>query len=145
MKRVRLTVSPGDLDLPAAYEATTDDREPLADVEVVNWNVRPPNAAFLLRARGDLDRFEAALEADSAVEDCELLAIGPSAAYCFVAGVGTSDARALWEPFAHGSVMTIPPAEWNADGSYTFAIVGRDADIQAAVEAVPDEIGRAHV
>ncbi|MFC3959517.1 helix-turn-helix domain-containing protein [Halovivax cerinus] len=137
MKRVRLTVHPGDLDLPAAFEDVTGDREPFVDVEVVNWNVGPPDAAFLLRVRGDLDRLADALEADAAVADCTFVPIGDAEAYCFVAGVGTADARALWEPFARGSVMTIPPAEWNADGSYTFTAVGRDADIQAAVEAVP--------
>ncbi|ELZ10800.1 Bacterio-opsin activator HTH domain protein [Halovivax asiaticus JCM 14624] len=140
MKRVRLTVHPGGLDLPAAFEAVTGAREPFAEVEVVNWNVGPPDAAFLLRVRGDLDRFEAALATDPAVEDRELVAIDSSEGYCFVAGVGSSDARALWEPFARGSLMTVPPAEWNGDGSYTFAVVGRDADIQAAVEAVPDVV-----
>ena len=139
MKRVRITVYPRDLDLPVAYEDTTGGNEQFARVEVVNWNITAPTAAFLLRVRGDVERFETVLRADPDVEEFELLPIDDGECYCFVTGVGTDDARALWENFKRGSLMTIPPAEWNADGSYTFTIVGRDADIQTAIDSVPDD------
>ncbi|MFP8954379.1 helix-turn-helix domain-containing protein [Natrialbaceae archaeon A-arb3/5] len=136
MKRVRVTIYPGDLELPAAFERATSD-EQIARVEVVNWNVAAPPAAFLLRVRGSVERFESLLRDDPAVEEYDVLPVATGECYCFVAGVGTADARDLWENFKRGSLMTIPPAEWNADGTYTFTIVGRDADIQAAVDRVP--------
>lgn len=140
MKRVRITVHPGDSELPHTFEAVTGADDRFARVEVVNWNVTDSPAAFLLRVRGDVRRFEAALEADDAVDEYELLPVTERECYCFVAGVGTADARALWQNFKRGSLMTVPPAEWNPDGSYTFTLVGRDADIQAAVDAVPDGV-----
>lgn len=36
--------------------------------------------------------------------------------------------------------MTVPPVEWNDDGSSTFTLVGTEADVQAAVEEVPEGI-----
>lgn len=137
MKRVELTVRPEGLDLPLTFERTTDGDEQFARVQVVNWNVDPPTAAFLLRVRGDVGRFEAVLAEDPAIDEFETLPVAEGDCYCFVAGPGTPDARGLWEQFKRGSLLTIPPAEWNPDGSYTFTVVGRDADIQAAVETAP--------
>lgn len=137
MKRVRLTIHPGESRLPETFDAVTGADEPFVTVEVVNWNVIDDPAAFLLRVAGDLERFERLLRADDAIEEYELLPVGGDACYCFLAGEGPADARVLWETFKRGSLLTIPPARWNADGSYTFALVGRDADLQAAIDDVP--------
>jgi predicted DNA binding protein len=96
--------------------------------------------AFLLRLYGDVDRFESVLENDDAISEYELLRESETVSYCFVAGPGTPDARALWENFKRGSLMTVPPATWNADGSFTFTLVGRDADIQTAIERLPETV-----
>jgi hypothetical protein len=140
MKRVRVRIHPGEADLPRTFEAVTGAAEEYAGVEVLNWNVTEPPAAFLLRVTGDVGRFESVLADDETVEEYELLPVGDEECYCFLTGTGTSDARRLWETFDHGSLMTVPPAEWNADGSYTFTIVGRDADVQSAVDRVPGDV-----
>lgn len=137
MKRVRVTVHPDDSDLPFTFERLADADGEFARVEVLNWNVTNTPVAFLLRIRGDVRRFASLLDRDDGVDEYELLPVTETESYCFVAGVGTADARDLWENFKRGSLMTVPPAEWNADGSYTFTVVGRDADIQAAVDGVP--------
>lgn len=137
MKRVRITIHPGHSDLPLTYENVTGADEQFVRVEVLNWNVTTSPAAFLLRIRGDVRRFETILGTDEFVDEYELLPVAENESYCFVTGVGTRDARDLWENFKRGSLMTVPPAEWNADGSYTFTIVGRDADIQTAVDSIP--------
>lgn len=137
MKRIRITVYPGELDLPLTYEDTTRGDEQFARVQVVNWNITTPTPTFLLRVRGDVQRFETVLQRDPDVDEYETLPVAEKECYCFVAGVGTADTRVLWENFKCGSLMTVPPAEWNADGSYTFTIVGRDADVQTAVDSVP--------
>lgn len=137
MKRVTVTVDPRAMDLPQTFEETTGGSGHSHEVHVVNWNVTGPTAAFLLRVRGDRAEFEDVLERDPDVTEFESMPIGPREWYCFVAGPGTSDGRALWETFKRGTLMTVPPARWNADGTYTFTIVGRDADVQAAVDEVP--------
>lgn len=137
MKRVRVTIYPDNSDLPLTYETVTGADEQFAQVQVVNWNVTASPAAFLLRVFGDIERFETILEDDDAINEYELLPVTENESYCFVTGAGTTDAHALWKNFKRGSLMTIPPAEWNADGSYTFTIVGRDTDIQASVDSIP--------
>jgi hypothetical protein len=154
VKRVRITVDPGETELPLTFERATSgsdgessgtgqvgvDIDVDVDVKVVNWNVATPPAAFLLRVEGEYERFGELLAADPNVETHELLALTERACYCFVTGVGTPGARRLWEQFGGGSLMTVPPAEWNPDGSYTFTVVGTQADVQAAVETVPDGV-----
>ncbi|XVH31528.1 helix-turn-helix domain-containing protein [Haloferacaceae archaeon DSL9] len=138
MKRVRLTIHPSEADLPETFERVTGAAEEFVQVQVFNWNVTSTPVAFLLRVCGDIQRFESLLKDDDAVEEYELHPVDEHESYYFVTGFGSADAHALWENFKRGSLMTIPPAVWNADGTYTFTVVGRDADIQAAVERVPD-------
>ncbi|TYT63548.1 helix-turn-helix domain-containing protein [Natrialba swarupiae] len=147
MKRVQVTIDPGDSDLPLTYDAVTGADEEFARVAVVNWNVTESPATFLLRVRGDTSRFESVLERDDAISEYELLSLSAEKCYCFVRGTGSASARALWENFKRGSLMTIPPAEWNPDGTYTFTVVGSDGDVQTAVTNaqstvadIPDDI-----
>ena len=140
MKRVRLTVDPGDAELPLAFERATGDEGVPYRVQVVNWNVATAPAAFLLRVEGRYREFETLLEADAAVTEYEVLPLTERACYCFVTGGGTPAAWRLWEQFAAGSLMTVPPAEWNADGSYTFTVVGTQSDIAEAVRTVPEGV-----
>lgn len=140
MRRVQITISPGDANLPMTFERATDNDERFGQVQVVNWNLATTPAAFLLRIEGAYRRFEALLQADPDVNECEILPMTENRCYCFVSGTGTRDAWRLWEQFMSGSLMTIPPAEWNPDGSYTFTIIGTQADIQSAVETVPESV-----
>lgn len=140
MKRIQITVDPGDADLPTTFEQVTGSNNRFARVQVVNWNLATTPAAFLLRIEGEYRRFETLLQSDPAINEFEILPLTEKQCYCFVSGPGTSDAWRLWEPFMNGSLMTIPPAEWNPDGSYTFTIIGSQADIQSAVETVSESV-----
>jgi len=140
MKRVRVTVHPREADLPKTFEAVTGADDQFASVQVLNWNVTTTPAAFLLRVTGDVDRFAALLARDDAVADHELLPASATESYCYVTGAGTPDAWALWDQFNRATVMTVPPATWNTDGSYTFTMVGQAAAIQAAVDDVPSPV-----
>lgn len=137
MKRTRITIYPEGSELPQTFDAVTGDEEQRVQVEVINWNVTKTPAAFLLRVYGDVERFETAVGTDDAISEYERLGESETESYFFVTGLGTPDARALWENFKRGSLMTVPPATWNPDGSYTFTLVGRETDIQTAIERIP--------
>jgi hypothetical protein len=139
MKRVRVTIHPQGLDNPPLYERITEATY-LSEVRTVNWNIRTPPAGWLLRMRGDHSRFADVLDDDPDVLDHEILPVSETEFYCFFEGRGTAAARELWENFTRGSLMTVPPVEWNDDGSSTFTIFGTEADIREAVENVPDPV-----
>lgn len=136
MKCVRLTLDPHDIPLPPLYERLTGGSD-LDAVRIVNWNVADPPTTFLLWLRGDYERFEAVLADDQAMAEYELLPLTADTCYCFISGTVEAPSRALFEHFTQGSLLTVPPVECHADGSSTFTIVGRDDDIQTAVDGVP--------
>lgn len=139
MKRVRVTIHPQPLETPTLYERLTEAPF-LTTVQTVNWNIREPPAAFLLRLRGEYERLEPALVAAEGLHEYELLPVTDRECYLFLRGEGPAESRALWENFTRDGLLTVPPVEWGSDGSSTFTIVGTDRDVQAAVEGVPDAV-----
>jgi hypothetical protein len=141
MKRVRLTVDPGDADLPLTFVRAAESDDFTGAVSVVNWNVTSESATFLLRIEGSLEGVEPLLQADDAVTEYEIISVGEQTWYALLAGQDTGDARELWEQFKFGHLLTVPPVEWNDDGTYTFALVGTEADVQSAVADLPPGVG----
>lgn len=137
MKRVRISLDPGERAMPPIYERMTVGADYLSSVSIVNWNVAEPPVGFLLRFEGDYRRFEAELEGDDAVADYAILPITDDECHCFLSGQTGPAARALFENFTRGSLLTVPPVECHDDGSSTFTLVGTGADIQSAVDGVP--------
>ncbi|WP_436923026.1 helix-turn-helix domain-containing protein [Halosimplex amylolyticum] len=136
MKRVRITLDPDEAAQPPVYERLTRDNA-LESVRIVNWNVATPPATFLLRLTGDYESFGATLAGDETVLDFELFPVGEVACHCYLVGEVGPAARALFENFTRGSLLTVPPIECHDDGSSTFTIVGTAADVQAAVDGLP--------
>lgn len=139
MKRVRVTIQPQALDTPGLYRRLTETPH-LQRVQTVNWNIREPPAAFLLRIRGEYDRLEPELGTDEAVLDHQLIPVTDRECYLFIKGRAPPETRALWENFTRDGLMTVPPVEWGEDGSSTFTIIGTEADVGAAVEEVPEGV-----
>jgi len=137
MKRVRITMDPGDLPLPPIYERMTRGSDALAEVHIVNWNVSQPPTGFLLWFRGDYEAFEADLADDDAMAEYAILPRTDEECYCFLSGEVGSASRALFENFTRGTLLTVPPVVCHDDGSSTFTLVGTEADIQAAIDGVP--------
>ncbi len=139
MKRIRLTIHPQSLDTPALYRYLTESPD-IDAVETVNWNVRTPPAGFLLRVRGDLGALRERLAADPEVTEHAVFPVADRDGYCVIEGRAPTESRALWEHFTRGSLMTVPPVEWNDDGSSTVTLVGTESDVQALVDGVPGDI-----
>ncbi|QSW99972.1 helix-turn-helix domain-containing protein [Haloterrigena alkaliphila] len=141
MKRVRITLDPAGDYAPPLYRRLAGEASYLDRVRIVNWNVAAPPTAFLLWLRGDYRRFEAELAASENADEYELLPLTDRECHCFLEGEVADAARLLFENFTQGSLITVPPIECHDDGTNTFSIVGTDADIQNAVEGVPDGVG----
>lgn len=142
VKRVQITIDLREVDLPPTFERATwgDEDGDFVRLEIANWNVSNPPAGFLVRLQGEYERFESVLRADPYIRDFELLPATETECYCFVESEGTATARALFENFTRGSLLTVPPVTWNRDGTSSFTLVGPEADIQAAVDGVPEAV-----
>jgi predicted DNA binding protein len=140
VKRVRITLDPPEIALPPIYERMTRGAD-LEAVWIENWNVSDPPTTFLLRFRGDYERFADVLAADDAVAEFETFPIDDREAYCYMTGEVDPASRALFENFTRGSLLTVPPVVCHGDGSSTFTVVGTDSDVQAAVDEVPEGAG----
>ncbi|ELY88435.1 helix-turn-helix domain-containing protein [Natrinema altunense] len=141
MKRVRITLRPQGDYAPPIYERLAGGTRYLERAAIVNWNVSAPPTAFLFRLEGEYERFDRVLDESEMVSDYELLPITDRECYCFFEGTVSPAARSLFETFTNGSLMTVPPIECNADGSTTYTIIGTEAEVQAAVDGVPDAVG----
>ena len=137
---MRITLDPAGDYAPPLYRRLAGGAPYLERVRIINWNVATPPAAFLLWIRGDYRRFEAELEASANADEYELLPITDRECHCFLEGTVADAARSLFENFTRGSLITVPPIVCNDDGTNTYVIVGTDADIQAAIEGVPDGV-----
>lgn len=141
MKRIRITLRPEGDYAPPIYEHLAGGASYLERAQIVNWNVSSPPTAFLFRLEGAYRRFERVLEESGMVSDYELLPITDRECYCFFEGAVSPAARSLFEIFTRGSLLTVPPIECNEDGSTTYTIIGTEAEVQAAVDSVPDAVG----
>lgn len=139
MKRIRITIDPTDLDARPLYRRLTED-ERIERTLIVNWNVSDPPTGFLFRIRGDYEMLGADLDESPHVDDYKILPLTERECYCFVLGEATPGSRALFENFTQGSLLTVPPVLLNRGGTSTFTLVGTQADIQTAVESVPDPV-----
>lgn len=140
MKRVRITLRPHGAYAPPIYEHLAGGATYLERAQIVNWNVSTPPTAFLFRLEGEYRRFERVLDESAMVSDHEILPVTDRKCYCFFEGAVSPAARSLFENFTRGSLMTVPPIECNEDGSNTYTIIGTEADIQTAVDGVPDGV-----
>lgn len=140
MKRVRLTITPPEEYLPPVYRLLTREASYLSRVRIVNWNVADPPAGFLIWIQGEYRRLERALGDAENVREFEVFPDGDRAAYCFLAAEGPTPGRALFAHFTSEEVLTVPPIECHDDGSSSFALIGTDGAIQAAVDGVPEGV-----
>lgn len=139
MRYVRMTLTPTDTEIHPVFDIWTG-REYVAGVELVHWNVTDPDSlAMLFRVEGDRERVATEIEACSAVISFDVSPIGDGEFYVHLQPKATETIYGLFSAFTAGSLVVTPPIRYG-DGSASTGIVGTAADLQAALEAVPDGI-----
>lgn len=135
--RLSLTVPEGVAD--EVYDLLT--RSPFVEsVRGLVWNFSGDRLGTLHYVEADSERYVAALEKIPLVLDHQVVAVGEDAFYAYhqcsvEAGVG-----ALFETFTRGSLLVVPPAEFGDGGTTTVSLFGDEAEIQAAIESVPEPV-----
>ncbi|UTF53317.1 helix-turn-helix domain-containing protein [Natronosalvus rutilus] len=137
--RVRITAHGREGEIHPMYDLWAN--APFVDRAVaLQWNFTGDALGILHYAVGDADAFEAAVADVPEVLDYDLVRDGVDAFYVYVRDDTTDALGELFDPVTQGGLVVIPPIRYREDGSVAFSIFGPDAEIQAAIEAVPDPI-----
>jgi len=104
---------------------------------VLQWNYTGDALGILHYAVGDAGAFERAIADLPQVLEYELLSVGEDRFYVYIRDATTAALDDLFGPITDGGLVVVPPIRYLEDGSVTFSLFGPDAEIQAAVEAVP--------
>ncbi|GAB6861316.1 helix-turn-helix domain-containing protein [Haloplanus litoreus] len=138
MKHARLRIhhEPGTLHPMHAFEMEHDriDR-----AELLHWNtVLDETNTFVFRVRGDPAPFRAKLDARDVTVSYSLSPVSDGVFYCCVRDRVTASDEGYIEAFARGTLVVIPPIRFNPDGTTDLALVGTPADLDAAVDGLPE-------
>ena len=138
MKYVDLRIhhEAGSLHPMHAFEMRHDDIEGAA---LLHWNtVLDGTNTMVFRVRGDPDPFRAKLDAREPTVEYSLTDAVDGVFYCCVRDRATDADRNYIAAVARGTLVVVPPVEFNPDGTTDLTLVGTPADVDAAVEGLPD-------
>ncbi|SDZ80102.1 Predicted DNA binding protein, contains HTH domain [Haloplanus vescus] len=138
MKYARLRVhhDPDTLHPMHAFEM---DHEAIERASLLHWNtVLDETNTMVFRVRGDPAPFRAKLEARDATEAFSLTDAVEGVFYCCVRDRVTDADRGYIDAFARGTLVVVPPVEFEPDGTTAVTLVGTAADLDAAVTELPD-------
>lgn len=140
MKRVQLTLRPGDTAIHPVYDLITGGADYLSTVEVINWNVAHTPVGILHRIEGDREAFASDLDEIPQVIDYDISSINEGSFYVYIRDTTTPTASQLFETFCRGSLIIVQPIKYNQDGTVTITGIGSDSDLQSAIDGIPDGI-----
>jgi predicted DNA binding protein len=139
MKHVRLTMRAPEAAVHPVFDMLTG-ADHVETVTGLHWNFSGDRLGILHYVEGDRDTYVEDLTAIDAVLDHDVAQAGEDAFYVYHRCVVDGGARELFETFSRGSLLLVPPIEFGDDGTATFSLYGESAEIQAAIEDVPDPV-----
>jgi len=107
----------------------------------MQWSFSGDELGILHYVEGDRERFADAMESIPAVLAYELTAADSGSFYAYIRDETTEPMRELLDSVTGKPVVVIPPAEFTDDGTVAYSMVGPPAEIQSALEEIPDPIG----
>lgn len=141
MRRVSVT-----LDAHGQEAAVHPMYDVLANGEYVDhaialqWSYTDERLAMLHYVEGDIDAFRANAAEVPLLVDLEVVPAGRDACYAFVSCETTGAMQQLFGPLHDSTAIPVPPVTYHSDGSVSFSIVGPSAELQVAIDSVPDPL-----
>lgn len=141
MRRIKVTLTAGgrEAEIHPMYDLLANG-ECVDYATAMQWSYTESELAMLHYVEGDVEAFRAATEAVSKLVNLEIVGAGDGACYTFVNCETTPAMRRLFGPLQEMTAIPVPPVTYHPDGRLSFAIVGPAAELQAAIEAVPEPI-----
>lgn len=140
MKSIRLTLRFDEETVHPLHRfvATHDAFE---QYRLVHWNHTPGGETILVfKVIGDAVAYRTELETLSTVEQFEVAAIDDQVFYVSVRDRAPLPWRTLLDSYTQGTLLVILLVEYRMDCSLRFTVVGESADLQTAIEAVPEGV-----
>ena len=106
----------------------------------LQWNFTGDALGILHYAEGDAEAFEEAVAEVPQVLGYELEPAGEDAFYVYIRDATTDALGDLFGPVTSGGVVVVPPIVYHENGTVELSVFGPDAEIQAAVEQIPDPV-----
>lgn len=134
--RVRLTAGGDEAEIHPVYDLWAN-AEFIERSTALQWNFTGEELGILHRSVGDVDAFEAAIEAIPEVLAYDIVRTDTDVFYVYLRDTPTDAFDEMVRPFAESSLVVVPPVRYHEDGTVTFSIFGPDAEIQAGIDHLP--------
>ena len=139
MKHVRLTMRAPEGTVHPVFEMLTRG-EHIERVHGLHWNFSEDRLGILHYVEGESDTYVAELESIPSVLDYEIARVDDSRFYVYHRCIVHGGAQELFETFTRETLLMVPPIEFSADGAATVSLFGDAAEVQAALDSVPEPI-----
>jgi hypothetical protein len=141
MKHVRVTLDANgdESEIHPMYDLLANASY-IETATLIDWNFSREEFAVLQYTEGDIDRFRAAVEEAPIVIDYELTRIGERACYAYIRDETTEPQRELFGLIERSAITVVSPVEYSQSGAASFSVFGPPAEIQVAIDQIPDPI-----
>jgi predicted DNA binding protein len=140
MKYVRLRVEFPPEARPPVHAALLDcDAFAGGDVRFGGISTAGPRT-YVIEVDGTPERIAAALDDHDGVHESELVYAEGRHGVVYALAESSDAELAMQATLSQGSLVAMPPIPLDPDGSVVFRVVGEQADLQAAVEAVSADL-----
>lgn len=141
MKHVRLELDAGgrEREIHPMYDLLANT-EFVERAKTTHWNHSGDNLGIMHYVSGESERFAERLDEIDDIKRYDLTDVNKTTFYAYLMCDLTGPARRMFGALTQGRLIVHHPIEWTEDGSVFVSVVGTSAEIQAAVEDVPDPV-----
>ena len=139
VKHVRLTMRAPEGTVHPVFDMLTRG-EHVERVDGLHWNFSEDRLGILHYVEGDFDTYVSKLKSISSVLDYDIAPTDDKRFYVYHRCIVTGGAQDLFETFTRDTLLMVPPIKFSNDGSATFSLFGEGAEVQAALDSVPEII-----
>lgn len=140
MKTVRLTIQ-HDAETIHPMHRFVAESDAFDSYRMVHGNLTDDDErSFVFHVVGDAAAYERALAEFGETISYDLTELGERSFSVYVRDVPEDVGEQLLETFTQGTLVALPPLEYRSDWTVRFSVVGEPADLQRALESVPDGI-----
>ncbi|MFB6270101.1 MAG: helix-turn-helix domain-containing protein, partial [Halobacterium sp.] len=126
-------------EIHAMYDALAN--APFVErAETTHWNYSGGDLGIMHYVHGDSDRFAARLADIEDVERYDVTDVGDDSFYAYLLCDVDGPARQVFGALTQGRLVVNHPIEWTESGTVLVSVVGPAAEVQAAVEDIPDPV-----